>query len=110
MVMKIGKLRQRVAIQNFIATRDSFGAEVPAWTDVATVWASVTPVSGKEYFASGQVNAEVSTKITLRYRSGITPKMRAVFEDRTFEIISVLNFEERDIELNLMCKESVADG
>lgn len=110
MVMKIGKLRQRVTIQEYVATRDSFGAEVPAWTDVATVWASVTPVSGKEYFASAQVNAEVSTKITMRYLAGITPKMRVVFEARTFEIISVLNFEERDIELNLMCKERMEDG
>jgi SPP1 family predicted phage head-tail adaptor len=110
MVMEIGKLRQRVTIQEYAATRDSFGAEVPAWADVATVWASVTPVSGKEYFASAQVNAEVSTKITMRYLAGITPKIRVVFEARTFEIISVLNFEERDIELNLMCKERVEDG
>lgn len=109
--MKIGKLRQRITIQEYVATRDSFGAEVPAWTDVATVWASVTPVSGKEYFASAQVNAEVTTKITMRYLAGITPKMRVVFEEaRTFEVISVLNFEERNIELNLMCKESVPNG
>lgn len=110
MVMKIGKLRHRVKIQAYTAGRDSFGGEEPVWTDVATVWASVTPVSGKEYFASAQVNAEISTKITMRYISGITPKMRVVFGNRVFEIISVLNFEERGIELNLMCKESVPDG
>jgi SPP1 family predicted phage head-tail adaptor len=108
--MKIGRLRQRITIQAYVVTRDSFGAEEPTWTDVATVWASVTPVSGKEYFASAQVSAEVSTKITMRYRSGITPKMRVVFGTRIFEISSVLNFEERGIELNLMCKESVPDG
>ncbi len=108
--MKIGKLRHRVKIQAYTAGRDSFGSEEPVWTDVATVWASVTPVSGKEYFASAQVNTEISTKITMRYISGITPKMRVVFDARIFEIISVLNFEERGIELNLMCKESVPDG
>ena len=108
--MKIGKLRHRVRIQAYTAGRDSFGAEEPAWTDVATVWASITPVSGKEYFASAQTNAEVSTKVTMRYRSGITPKMRVVFGARIFEIISALNFEERGVELNLMCKESVPDG
>lgn len=108
--MKIGKLRHRIRIQEYVAGRDIFGAEEPAWMDVATVWASVTPVSGKEYFASAQTNAEVSTKITMRYRSGITPKMRIVFGTRIFEIISVLNFEERGVELNLMCKESVQGG
>lgn len=108
--MKIGKLQRRITIQEYVTARDSFGAEVPTWVDVATVWASVTPVSGKEYFASAQVNAEATTKITMRYLAGITPKMRVVFEARTFEIISLLNFEERNIELNLMCKERVEDG
>ena len=108
--MKIGKLRHRVRIQAYTAGRDSFGAEEHVWTDVATVWASVTPVSGKEYFASAQTNAEVSTKITMRYQSGITPKMRVVLGARIFEIISALNFEERGVELNLMCKETVPDG
>jgi SPP1 family predicted phage head-tail adaptor len=108
--MKIGKLRQRIKIQKYTAGRDSFGGEEPVWTDVAEVWARVSPVSGKEFFASAQVNAEVTTKITMRYIKGITPKMRVVFDSRSFDIVSVLDFEERGIELNLMCRESVQDG
>ena len=108
--MKIGKLRHKITIQEYTASRDSFGAEVEGWSDKASVFASVTPMSGKEYFASQQLNAEVTTKITIRYLAGITPKMRVMFGNRIFEILSVLNFEERKIELNLMCKESVPDG
>jgi SPP1 family predicted phage head-tail adaptor len=108
--MKIGKLRHRIKIQKYTAGRDSFGGEEPVWTDVAEVWARVSPVSGKEFFASAQVNAEVTTKITMRYIKGITPKMRVVFDSRSFDIVSVLDFEERGIELNLMCRESVQDG
>jgi SPP1 family predicted phage head-tail adaptor len=108
--MKIGKLRHKIIIQEYSASRDSFGAEVQNWTDKASVFASVTPVSGKEYFAAQQWNAEVTTKITMRYLSDISPKMRVLFDNRIFEILSVLNFEERNIELNLMCKEVVPDG
>lgn len=108
--MKIGKLRHRVTLQEYVTARDSFGAEIPTWVDVATVWASVSPISGKEYFAAHQINAEVSTKITMRFRPGITPKMRVLFNNRCFEILSVLSFEERGIELALMCKERVPDG
>ena len=108
--MKIGTLRHRVKIQTYTAFRDSFGAEEPEWTDVATAWASVTPISGKEYFASAQLNAELTTKITMRYLCGITPKMRVVFDERIFEIVSVINYEERNVEINLLCKESVFDG
>lgn len=108
--MKIGKLRHRVAIQAYTALRDSFGAEQPEWADVATVWASVAPISGKEYFASAQTNAELTTKITMRYLGGITPNMRVVFDGRIFEIVSVLNYEERNVEQSLLCKEIVFDG
>ena len=50
--MKIGKLRHKVTIQEYTATRDSFGAEVQAWVDKASVFAGITPVSGKEYFTA----------------------------------------------------------
>ncbi|WP_366923873.1 phage head closure protein [Metallumcola ferriviriculae] len=108
--MRIGKLRHRVTIQEYVASRDSFGAENPEWIDLKTVWANVSPVSGKEYFASQQLSAEITTKIMMRYRPGITPKMRVIFDDRIFEIISVINLESQNIELNLMCKEEVQGG
>lgn len=108
--MKIGKLRHRITLQECIASRDSFGAEVLTWVDIATVWASVSPISGKEYFAAHQINAEVTTKITMRYRPGTTPNMRAVFQNRLFYIVSVINPEEKNIALILMCKERVPDG
>ena len=108
--MQIGTLRHLIDIQAYTANRDSFGSEEPEWVHVATVWARITPVSGKEYFASAQVHAEISTKIAIRYVSGITPNMRVVFGTRIFEIISVLQVEERNIELELLCKERVPHG
>jgi len=108
--MNIGKLRHRITIQEYAASRDSFGAQVQTWADKATVFASIAPVSGKEYFAAQQINSEITTKITIRYLPGITPKMRVLFNGRIFEILAVLNHEERNIELNLMCKESVPGG
>ena len=108
--MKIGTLRHRIKIQAYNASRDSFGSEVPEWVDVTTVWASMTPVSGKEYMASSQMRAEVTTKIGIRYQQGVTPKMRVVCGTRIFDIISVLNLEERNIELQLLCKERVQGG
>ena len=39
----------------------------------------------------------------------ITPLDRIVFEDRIFEIESVLDIEERGRELVLMCKEKLGE-
>lgn len=103
--MKIGQLRHRIVLQEYTSTQDSFGAEVQSWVDIATVWASIEPLSGREYFAAQQINAEVSTKITIRYRAGIKPTMRIIFKSRIYEILSVINTREQKRELTLMCKE-----
>ncbi|MDW7651312.1 MAG: phage head closure protein, partial [Bacillota bacterium] len=84
--------------------------EVEAWVDIGTVWASIEPLSGREFFAAQQVNAEVSTKITLRYKAGIKPEMRVLFAGRVFEILSVINLEEKNIQFVLMCKEVLGSG
>lgn len=108
--MKIGKLRHRITLQEYTSSRDSFGAEVETWSDTATVWASIEPLSGREYFAAQQVNAEISTKITLRYRSSVKPTMRVLYEGRVYEILSVINAGERNRELILICKEVPGSG
>lgn len=108
--MEIGKLKHRVILEAYTTTRDSFGAEIKDWIEVGTVWANIEPVSGKEYFSSKQINAEVTTKITIRHLAEINPKMRVLFKNRIFEVISVINPEEKNIALIFMCKESVPDG
>lgn len=106
-ILKIGKLKHRVTLQEYTATRDSYGAELEAWVDIATVWASVEPLTGREYFQTQQINAEISTKVTIRFKAGVTAKMRLIYNDRVFEIISVINTEEKDVQLVLMCREMI---
>jgi len=105
--MKIGRLRHRIVIEESIAGRDSFGAEVSEWIQFAKVWANVSPVSGGEFIAFKQINAEISTKVTIRYLVGVTTEMRVLFKDRIFEINSIINPEEKNVSLLLMCMEVV---
>ena len=105
----IGNLRHRITLQKPVITRDSIGQELEEWQDVATVWASIEPLSGKEYFNAQQTNSEVTTKITLRYLLGVTSQMRIIFQKHTYNILSVINFEERNIYLQLLCSEKVGD-
>ena len=100
--MRAGLLRNRVTIQTRSETTDDFGEIDFSWSNSATVWASVEPLSGRE-----QAGATVTHKITMRYKSGVNPKDRISFDSRTFEIESVRNYRERDISLELMCREEV---
>ncbi|HYF94423.1 MAG TPA: phage head closure protein [Symbiobacteriaceae bacterium] len=102
------QLRHRITLQEKQITQDTYGAEVENWVDVATVWAEVSPISGREYFAAQQVNAEVTHRIKLRYRAGVNSKMQVVFGTRIFGIESVINVGERNIEMQLMAVEVAA--
>lgn len=106
-VMQIGKLRHRITLQKQVNTVNDYGGAVTTWKNVATVWADVRPLSGREYFSAQQVQSEVTTQIWLRYLDGIMPTMRVKFGKRTLEIVSVLNMQERNVSLQLMCKEVI---
>lgn len=97
------RLRHRVTIQTATITND-----VEAWADTYTsVPAAVEPLHGKEYWEAQKISAEVTVRITIRYRSGILPTMRVKWGDRIFRINAVLNINERNRELQLMTTEVI---
>jgi len=104
--MRIGELRHRVTIQSATETQDSYGQAVLSFSTLATRWASIEQLSGREFFDASKVAAEVTHRVRIRYMTGITPKMRVVYGSRTFEIVAITNPEERNIALDLLCKEA----
>lgn len=111
--MRAGKLRHRVVLQQRTAaspTNHPSGEKDAAWTTYLTVWASVEPLAGRELFAAQQVNSEVSVRIRMRYRDGITHKLRASFDGRIYDIVAVIDREERHVELELLCTEGASNG
>lgn len=105
--MKPGNLRHRVTIQQLTRTDDGAGGYIETWTAVATVWADVYPLKGNERYEAQQVQANLSHRVTIRYRAGIVPSMRLQYGTRTLNIEAVIDPEERHRELVLMCSEVV---
>lgn len=106
--MQSGRLRERVTIQAESVTRDASGEELLTWAEVATVWASVTPGASNERFlaSAGQRVAEVTHTVRLRFKTGLTPKMRLIWEStRILEIISVIDPDMRNRTIVLLCSE-----
>lgn len=68
--MKVGRLRHRIILQRRQDVVVS-GEVVPAWEDIAPIWASITPLSGREFFAAQQVAADVTTSILIRWRADV---------------------------------------
>jgi SPP1 family predicted phage head-tail adaptor len=103
--LKAGELRHQITIQQSTESQNDYGEATSSWSEFATVWASVQPISGREFFAAQAVQAQVSTRIKIRYLPDVTPKMRVLFGSRVFRIEAVLNIDERNRELHLMCVE-----
>jgi SPP1 family predicted phage head-tail adaptor len=105
--MEAGRLRHRVTIKSKSVTRDTFGGETVSWTTTATVWAAVEPLTGREWLEGKQAAADVTTRIRMRYRSGISPEMQAVYGAHTYDILAVIQPEENRREIQLMCREVI---
>ena len=102
--MRAGRLNKRVLIQSPATGQDAMGEPTTGWTDVATVWASIVDVSGREYVAAGGMQNSAQTKITIRYRAGIVPSMRVVHGSDAYNVEAVLGQDRRG--LLLMCSRS----
>lgn len=103
--MKIGRLRHKIIIEKPTETTSDTGDVIQSWAEFATIWAEVTPLRGREYWASKQTTSEITGKIRIRYLDSITPKMRVKFGSRIFNIEAVLNPNEKNIETILLVSE-----
>ncbi|GHB30484.1 phage head closure protein [Salinicola rhizosphaerae] len=110
--MQAGKLRHRVRLESKQLTQNpQTGAMVESWQPVATVWASIEPLSAREFIAAGAEQSSVTTRIVIRYREGVTAQMRAVSRGKTYNIEGVLPDPRSGREyLTLPCSEGVNDG
>lgn len=101
----INRLNKRITIQKPVDNVDEYGQPVDERVDVCTVWAAIEPLKGREFFASMTDNAEVTTRIRIRYRDDIDRTMRVKYGKHIFEILYIINPEFNKKELQLMCKE-----
>ena len=73
------------------------------WRDLVTVWGWWRALTGREQLVGGQVTAPVTHAIDIRYRSTITPKLRAVVSGKPYEVEAVLDTTGRKRELTVLC-------
>jgi SPP1 family predicted phage head-tail adaptor len=94
--MKAGALDRRITIQDRVETQNSFGEAQISYNDVATVWAEVKPLTGREYFSAAQYVPEAKLKIRIRYRPGVTEKQRIMYQGETYDIGYIAEIGRRE--------------
>jgi SPP1 family predicted phage head-tail adaptor len=90
-----GPLRTRVTLRRYTEAADSFGQSNKTWADVATLWARVEPLSGRELVQYAQLAARQVRAVTVRHRDdgaggdGITVADRLTLGSKALEIVEV---------------------
>lgn len=106
-----GGLRHRVLIQQQATNRDDDGVQTTMWVDVATVWASIEPLSAREFIQSGQTQAAVTARITIRYRAGLQASMRILHRGQVYNIAGLLPDKASGLEyITIPVSAGVNDG
>ena len=101
--MLAGKLDRQVTLRTRILTRNNQGEEVVSYTDLATVWGQKIDLIGREYFAAQQVNAEVTTRFRIRWRSDVGVLHRLVCGGVEYDILQASEIGRREV-LELLTK------
>lgn len=97
--MRAGELDRKITIQQLAVTRSPLGDEVKAWSTLASVWAKVMPVSGRE-FANATVEQRLTEK-TLRFRirylasARKDTKLQIVYDSETFDVKHIAEIGRR---------------
>lgn len=101
-----------IILQSPAGTRDAIGERVTTWTNVATVWAEISPISVRDLIAAGQTQSEVTHRVRIRYESTISAidsSWRVLYGARIFVISGVRNINEAGREFELLCSEGLRD-
>ena len=111
MTIEAGKLRHRVQIQRQVVAQNSSGDVTVTWATLATVWASIEPLSAREFVQSASDQNKIVARVTVRYRSGIEPSMRVAHGQKLYNITGVLADKDSGLEyLTLPVSAGVNDG
>lgn len=108
--IKAGDLRQRVTLIRPDTTIGEHKRRETTWTEVATVPAAKSDVSGREFFAAHAVNAEDIVTFTIRWRDDIDTTWRVKHGEITYGVLEVNHLGYMRDYLRLKCRSVTGGG
>ena len=103
--IQIGKLNKRITFMDYTFAEDEIGQEIQKLANIKTVWGSLYPVRGAEYYEAAKVRAETTYKCYARYIPGITSNMYLKHKDTMYMIESVIDVDMEHKMLEIYCTE-----
>lgn len=114
--MRGGTLNRLIQIQGRSTTQDTFGGQSETWATINSVYALIEALSGTERAAAASYSMDVSHRVTARYDPILfadplqVGTYRVMYGTRIFRIEGVLNVDESNRTIQLMCSEGLNLG
>jgi SPP1 family predicted phage head-tail adaptor len=86
--MQAGDLRDRITIRRRSETKNARGGLDLAWGDVASLWAKVTSINGREEVIGGVLQGNSYFEIAVRYRTDLEVADQILWRERELNIHS----------------------
>jgi SPP1 family predicted phage head-tail adaptor len=109
--MSCGGLKCKITIEQQSTTQNTYGEYPNSWTTFGTAWAEVITMNtfaNREAVTANQEHSRIDVKFRIRYLSGTLPKMRVSFNSAYYDIKAVININEENRFMWLMCEKVVS--
>lgn len=109
--MRSGQYDQRITVKEKDVTgQDAFGADEYTWTTVATFWAHIRAMQGRELETAQQTWADARFKVIMPWQQTVTSikrEHRITWGTRTLEILDAEDPTSLRREFIMYCREIV---
>jgi head-tail adaptor len=104
---RAGQRRHRVRLQQGVAVTDELGGRTQTWPEFGQDWAAIDVIP----FVVSEIEATRLYQVTTKYRQDVIDKFNAGTTLRlvsdaqgvTLKVLTIINAEERNIELVMHC-------
>lgn len=104
-MIDIGRMSKRITLKRYTEVDNEIGQTTVGLTDYKTVWASIEPISGKEYTDTDRNSNQLTYRIYIRYLKGVNTDMVVDYKGTIFTITACINYRMRNEMLQLVCVE-----
>lgn len=108
--MNPGKLNKRIQFVTKGEGTDSSGFPIDKEIVMRTVWGSIKGLRGREYYKANQVQAQDNKIVNCRYFKGLEKDWFIKYNDKLYNITSINNLNEANIEYEIHCDEVSSSG
>lgn len=106
----LGTLSDRVEFKRREMMGEAGGGHVTLFVPVASLWARVRSLTGRQGTSADGRAVEISHTIVLRFRNDIRPGDRLVYRGRNLDVVSAADLNGRRAYISCACSETSVTG